>query len=234
MEFKTGDGVADEVLSEVDAGAAAPIKDEKAVAMKTSDAGSDALIAAKAGEALAGATAAQAVGDRVHVDDADRPDAGGGEVLDDRAADAARADDEHPRRAELLLTLRADFFEEDVAQIALARVGIEHRGAYHHPHNRPAIDSAIMVAPVVMKPMPRPLFIGWVRRTINPPATDRNPIRITALRNPPGNASQLIASLPSSARPQTPVDPNPPVPRAVSSSASASAKAAWKTGAITT
>jgi ribonucleoside-diphosphate reductase alpha chain len=57
MEFKTGDGVADEVLSEVDAGAAAPIKDEKAVAMKTSDAGSDALIAAKAGEALGAAMA---------------------------------------------------------------------------------------------------------------------------------------------------------------------------------
>jgi ribonucleoside-diphosphate reductase alpha chain len=57
MEFKNGDGVADEVLNDSDVGAAAPVKAEKAVTMKNSDAGSDALIAAKAGEALGNAMA---------------------------------------------------------------------------------------------------------------------------------------------------------------------------------
>ena len=57
MEFKAGDGVTDEVLNDAGTGtgAAAPVKEKKAVTMKTSDAGSDALIAAKATEALAGA-----------------------------------------------------------------------------------------------------------------------------------------------------------------------------------
>ncbi|MFY8048202.1 MAG: ribonucleotide reductase N-terminal alpha domain-containing protein, partial [Erythrobacter sp.] len=60
MDFKASDGVtsdagANDVLNEVGAGAAAPAKDEKAVTMTKTDAGSDALIAAKAGEVLANA-----------------------------------------------------------------------------------------------------------------------------------------------------------------------------------
>lgn len=59
MDFKASDNVLNDVTNELDAGtnAAAPAGDEKAVTMKTSDTGSDALIAAKAGEALAGAMA---------------------------------------------------------------------------------------------------------------------------------------------------------------------------------
>jgi ribonucleoside-diphosphate reductase alpha chain len=60
MDFKASDGVtsdagANDALNEVGAGAAAPAKDEKAVTMTKTDAGSDALIAAKAGEVLANA-----------------------------------------------------------------------------------------------------------------------------------------------------------------------------------
>jgi ribonucleoside-diphosphate reductase alpha chain len=60
MDFKASDGVtsdagANDVLNEVGTGAAAPAKDEKAVTMTKTDAGSDALIAAKAGEVLANA-----------------------------------------------------------------------------------------------------------------------------------------------------------------------------------
>jgi ribonucleoside-diphosphate reductase alpha chain len=47
--------VAGEVLNDGDVGAGAPVKGEKAVTMKTTDAGSDALIAAKATEALGNA-----------------------------------------------------------------------------------------------------------------------------------------------------------------------------------
>ena len=65
MDFKASDNVPNDavitdVTNELDAGtnAAAPAAgDEKAVTMKTSDTGSDALIAAKASEALAGAMA---------------------------------------------------------------------------------------------------------------------------------------------------------------------------------
>jgi len=60
MDFKASDNVPDdavntEVTNESETGAGAG--DEKAVTMKTMDTGSDALIAAKAGEALAGAMA---------------------------------------------------------------------------------------------------------------------------------------------------------------------------------
>jgi ribonucleoside-diphosphate reductase alpha chain len=60
MDFKASDNVPDdavntEVTNELETGAGAG--DEKAVTMKTMDTGSDALIAAKAGEALAGAMA---------------------------------------------------------------------------------------------------------------------------------------------------------------------------------
>jgi ribonucleoside-diphosphate reductase alpha chain len=59
MDFKASDNVPADVTNELDTGAGASpaAKDEKAVTMKTTDAGSDVLIAAKAGEALAGAMA---------------------------------------------------------------------------------------------------------------------------------------------------------------------------------
>jgi ribonucleoside-diphosphate reductase alpha chain len=57
MEFRNGDGVAGGVLGEVEAGAAALVRGERAVIMNRSDAGSQALIAAKAGEALPDAMA---------------------------------------------------------------------------------------------------------------------------------------------------------------------------------
>jgi ribonucleoside-diphosphate reductase alpha chain len=59
MDFKVSDNVPGDVVNEMDAGAlaAAPAKHEKAVTMDKPDAGSEQLIAAKAGEALAGAMA---------------------------------------------------------------------------------------------------------------------------------------------------------------------------------
>jgi ribonucleoside-diphosphate reductase alpha chain len=59
MDFKASDGVPGEVLSETDVGtpAAIPAREHKAVTMNKPDSGSDALIAARAGEALAGAVA---------------------------------------------------------------------------------------------------------------------------------------------------------------------------------
>ncbi|MCX9148188.1 ribonucleoside-diphosphate reductase subunit alpha [Erythrobacter sp. WG] len=66
MDFKASDNVPDDVIEEQDAGAPAT-GDGKAVTMKTSDAGTDTLIAAKAGEALAGAMA-EMVKDAAKVD----------------------------------------------------------------------------------------------------------------------------------------------------------------------
>jgi ribonucleoside-diphosphate reductase alpha chain len=64
MEFKVSDNVPGDVVNELDAGAlaAAPRANEKAMTMDKPDAGSQELIAAKAGEALAGALAASAKG----------------------------------------------------------------------------------------------------------------------------------------------------------------------------
>ena len=60
--------------------------------------------------------------DRVVVDDADGADARCGEIRDHRAAETARADDQHLRRLELLLARSAD-----------ARAGRDaaHSGASH-------------------------------------------------------------------------------------------------------
>ncbi len=69
MDFKASENVSDEVTNELDAGtpaAPAEANNEKAVTMKTTDAGSDVLIAAKAGEALAGAMAEVAKAAAVH------------------------------------------------------------------------------------------------------------------------------------------------------------------------
>jgi ribonucleoside-diphosphate reductase alpha chain len=58
MDFKASENVPVDVTGEVETGVGAG--DEKAMTMKTTDTGSDALIAAKAGEALAGAMTAAA------------------------------------------------------------------------------------------------------------------------------------------------------------------------------
>ncbi|MDT8280176.1 MAG: ribonucleotide reductase N-terminal alpha domain-containing protein, partial [Erythrobacter sp.] len=68
MDFKASDNVPDDVVNELDAGtpagvqagAAISAEDEKAVTMNKADAGSEELIAAKAGEVLAGAMAGAA------------------------------------------------------------------------------------------------------------------------------------------------------------------------------
>jgi ribonucleoside-diphosphate reductase alpha chain len=59
MDFKASDNVPDDVTNELDAGPAHAVAEgnEKAVTMNKTDAGSDALVAVKAGEALAGAMA---------------------------------------------------------------------------------------------------------------------------------------------------------------------------------
>jgi ribonucleoside-diphosphate reductase alpha chain len=59
MDFKASENVPGDVVNELDAGTVPETSagDEKAVTMTKTDAGSDALIAAKAGEALAGAMA---------------------------------------------------------------------------------------------------------------------------------------------------------------------------------
>src|SRR5713226_2266485 len=57
--------------------------------------------------------------DRVVIDDAERADAGGGEVEQHRRAQPAGADDEHARGHELGLPLLADFVEDEVAGVAL-------------------------------------------------------------------------------------------------------------------
>ncbi len=56
--------------------------------------------------------------DSVVVDDADRADAGGGEIERERAAEAAGADDENPRLAQPRLADPADLLQQDVAGIA--------------------------------------------------------------------------------------------------------------------
>jgi hypothetical protein len=52
------------------------------------------------------------------VDDADGANAGGGEILDDRRAETARADYRDPRCEKLLLALAAHFAQEDMAGVA--------------------------------------------------------------------------------------------------------------------
>ena len=60
---------------------------------------------------------------RVVVDDPDRADAGRGEVLDQRRAEPAGADHEHPRGLELRLPRPADVAQHEVAGVAVDLVG---------------------------------------------------------------------------------------------------------------
>ena len=55
--------------------------------------------------------------DRVVIDDAERADPGRGEILDERRAEPAGADDQHPRRLQLLLPRPADIGEHDMAGV---------------------------------------------------------------------------------------------------------------------
>ncbi len=57
--------------------------------------------------------------DHVVIDDAERADAGRGEIERDRRAEPARTDDEHARRLEFLLSRAAHLAEHDVPGIAL-------------------------------------------------------------------------------------------------------------------
>ena len=66
--------------------------------------------------------------DAIVVDDADRPDARRRQVHQDGRAEPARADDEHARRFQLLLTRCADVAQHKVALVALHLVG----GQCHH------------------------------------------------------------------------------------------------------
>ena len=66
--------------------------------------------------------------DPVVVDDADRPDTGGGEIEQHRRAEPAGADDEHARLQQLFLSLFADLFEDQVAGISLKLLFAEFHG----------------------------------------------------------------------------------------------------------
>ena len=57
--------------------------------------------------------------DGVEVDDADLPDAGGGQVQRDRRAEPAGADHQHARVEQLALPGAADVGQDDVARVPL-------------------------------------------------------------------------------------------------------------------
>ena len=61
--------------------------------------------------------------DDVVVDDAERADAGGGEVERGRRAEAAGAEQQHLRVEQLLLALGADLGDQQVARVAVALLG---------------------------------------------------------------------------------------------------------------
>ncbi len=64
----------------------------------------------------------------VVVDDAERADAGGGEIKQNRRAEAAGADDQHAGAAERGLSRAAHLAQHDVARITLEFVGSQHGG----------------------------------------------------------------------------------------------------------
>ena len=70
----------------------------------------------------------------VVVDDADGADARRRQIEHERRAEAAGADDEHARALELLLSLAADFLQDEVALVALdLRRRQARRGGFLHP-----------------------------------------------------------------------------------------------------
>src|SRR5438874_1693140 len=66
--------------------------------------------------------------DPVVVDDADRPDTGGGKIQQHRRAEPAGPDDQHARLQELFLPLLADLVEDQVAGISLKLLFAEFHG----------------------------------------------------------------------------------------------------------
>jgi hypothetical protein len=68
--------------------------------------------------------------DHVVIGDAQRADAGRGQVIRRRRAQPTRADQQHARGLERLLALQADIRQAQVPRIALAEIGI-HVGALH-------------------------------------------------------------------------------------------------------
>ena len=64
--------------------------------------------------------------DHVVVDDAERADAGGGEIKEHRRAKPAGADHQHARAAERGLSGAAHFAQHDMARVAFEFVGAEH------------------------------------------------------------------------------------------------------------
>ena len=75
------------------------------------------LPAADLSERVEGLTVQIARLERIAIDDAEAADAGSGEVLQHRHAEAARADHEHPAALEPGLTLGADFPQEHLSRI---------------------------------------------------------------------------------------------------------------------
>jgi hypothetical protein len=69
--------------------------------------------------------------DDVVVDDPDCPDTGRAQVEECRGAEAAGADDEHPRGAQASLPVGADVGEEQVTGVPRALLGRELRAGRH-------------------------------------------------------------------------------------------------------
>lgn len=86
--------------------------------------------------------------DAVEVGDAERADAGGGEVKRGGAAESARADDEHARGGELLLSSEADLGKQQVPTVAREFGGGKGRRSGSHQAKRVGCGQvAIEIAP---------------------------------------------------------------------------------------
>ena len=82
--------------------------------------------------------------DDVEVDDADRPDARGGEVERGRRAEAAGADEQRLRAEQLRLAGRADLGDEQVAAVALLLLGgQDDRRLEVEPGALPGLEAAL-------------------------------------------------------------------------------------------
>ena len=70
------------------------------------------------------------------VDEPERAHASGGEILRGRAAEPARADQQHARVEQLALTLEADLGQDQVAAVAVVLLGRERRSGRIRSHLR--------------------------------------------------------------------------------------------------
>ena len=80
--------------------------------------------------------------DRVEVHDAERADAGRGQVEQRRRAEAARAHDEHLRVLQALLPGHADVGDDQVARVALHLVDRQIRGRFNERWQRHCANSS--------------------------------------------------------------------------------------------